>query len=206
MNKVLCITTFLYLLCISQFAPAQTLSGTIVDAETNQPLEAVMISVLRENTMIDYALTDANGRYSLPWKHNGILQLNASFLGYKKETRKVSSAGTLNFSLQPEAIMLKEVQIRPGRINTRKDTVKYDLAQFASSKDVHIKDVLKKLPGVDVDENGQVKYKGKPIDHYFVEGMDVTGGRYNQINNNLSAKAVKTAEIMDFQVAIQEFY
>ena len=93
--------------------------------------------------------------------------------------------------------MLKEVQIRPGRINTRKDTVRYDLAQFASSKDVHIKDVLKKLPGVDVDENGQVKYKGKAIDHYFVEGMDVTGGRYNQINNNLSAKAVKTAEIME---------
>ena len=75
--------------------------------------------------------------------------------------------------------------------------MRYDLAQFASSKDVHIKDVLKKLPGVDVDENGQVKYKGKAIDHYFVEGMDVTGGRYNQINNNLSAKAVKSAEIME---------
>lgn len=75
--------------------------------------------------------------------------------------------------------------------------MRYDLAQFASSKDVYIKDVLKKLPGVDVDENGQVKYKGKAIDHYFVEGMDVTGGRYNQINNNLSAKAVKSAEIME---------
>ena len=87
--------------------------------------------------------------------------------------------------------------IRPGRISTRKDTVRYDLAQFTSSKDVHIKDVLKRLPGVDVEENGQVKYKGKAIDHYFVEGMDVTGGRYNQINNNLSAKAVKSAEIME---------
>ena len=50
---------------------------------------------------------------------------------------------------------------------------------------------------MDVDENGQVKYKGKAIDHYFVEGMDVTGGRYNQINNNLSAKAVKSVEIME---------
>ena len=84
--------------------------------------------------------------------------------------RNINAAGILNLSLQPEAIVLKEVQIRPGRINTRKDTVRYDLAQFASSKDVHIKDVLKKLPGVDVDENGQVKYKGKAIDHYFVEG------------------------------------
>lgn len=156
-----------------------------------------MISVLRGNTTIDYALTDAKGQFSLPWKHSGTLQLNISLLGYKREMRNINAAGALNLSLQPEAIVLKEVQIRPGRINTRKDTVRYDLAQFASSKDVHIKDVLKKLPGVDVDENGQVKYKGKAIDHYFVEGMDVTGGRYNQINNNLSAKAVKTAEIME---------
>lgn len=50
---------------------------------------------------------------------------------------------------------------------------------------------------MDIDDNGQVKYKGKAIDHYFVEGMDVTGGRYSQINNNLSAKAVKSAEIME---------
>lgn len=101
------------------------------------------------------------------------------------------------FVCHPEAIALKEVQIRPGRIHGRKDTVRYNLAEFASSKDVHIKDVLKKLPGVDIDDNGQVKYKGKAIDHYFVEGMDVTGGRYSQINNNLSAKAVKSAEIME---------
>jgi len=188
---------FLSFLCFSTISRAQTLSGKITDAETHQPLEAVMISVLRGNMMIDYTLTNAKGQYSLPWKHNGTLQLNVSLLGYKREMRNISVAGTLNINLQAESIMLKEVQIRPGRINTRKDTVRYDLAQFASSKDVHIKDVLKKLPGVDVDENGQVKYKGKAIDHYFVEGMDVTGGRYNQINNNLNAKAVKSAEIME---------
>ena len=197
MNKKLIILFFLFLFSFLSSTYAQTLSGKIIDAENNQPLEAVMISVLRGNTTIDYALTDAKGQFSLPWKHSGTLQLNISLLGYKREMRNINAAGTLNLSLQPEAIVLKEVQIRPGRINTRKDTVRYDLAQFASSKDVHIKDVLKKLPGVDVDENGQVKYKGKAIDHYFVEGMDVTGGRYNQINNNLNAKAVKTAEIME---------
>lgn len=197
MNKVLPIISCLFLLCFSHSMQAQILSGTVTDAENNQPLEAVMISVMRGNITIDYALTDAKGRYSLAWKHSGTLQLSASLLGYKREVRDISTAGTQNFNLQSEAIALKEVQIRPGRIHTRKDTVRYDLAQFASSKDVHIKDVLKKLPGVDVDENGRVSYKGKAINHYFVEGMDVTGGRYNQINNNLDAKAVKTAEIME---------
>lgn len=184
----------------AMIAHAQSLSGLVTDEETGQPLEAVMISVLRNGTMIDYALTDARGRYSLPWKYNGNLQVSVSLLGYRREIRNISAAGTLHIRLHPEAIALKEVQIRPGRIHGRKDTVRYNLAEFASSKDVHIKDVLKKLPGVDIDDNGQVKYKGKAIDHYFVEGMDVTGGRYSQINNNLSAKAVKSAEIMEPQI------
>lgn len=177
---------------------AQVLSGTVTDAETHQPLEAVMLCVMRENKTIDYALTDAKGHYSLPWKnYSGTLQLSASLLGYKREVRSISASGRQDFRLSPEAIVLKEVQIRGGRIYGRKDTVRYDLSQFASSKDVHIKDVLKRLPGVDVEESGQVKYKGKPIDHFLVEGMDVTGGRYNQVNNTLSAKAVKSAEIME---------
>ncbi|MEG2127464.1 MAG: carboxypeptidase-like regulatory domain-containing protein [Bacteroides sp.] len=188
---------FLTSLCPCFCLQAQTLNGTVSDAETRRPLEAAMISVLRGNTMIDYALTDAQGHYSLPWKYNGTLQVCISMLGYRREMRKVSATGVLNIFLQFESIVLKEVEIRPGRISSRKDTVRYNLADFASSKDVHIKDVLKKLPGMDVEENGQVKYKGKAIDHFLVEGMDVTGGRYNQINNNLNAKAVKSAEIME---------
>lgn len=176
---------------------AQSLSGTITDAETHQPLETAMIGLMRNHDMVGYALTDAKGHYTLPWKQEGTFRLTVSLLGYRKEMRDVQNAGILNISLQPEAIALKEVVIRPGRVYNQKDTIRYNLSEFTSSKDVYIKDVLKKLPGVDVDENGLVRYKGKAIDHYLVEGMDLTGGRYNQINNNLNAKAVKTAEIME---------
>lgn len=176
---------------------AQRISGIVTDAENHQPLESVMIGLIRNKVMIDYALTDAKGHYTLSWKYNETLQLTASLLGYRKVIQDIHDASILNINLQPEAIALKEVVIHPGRVYSQKDTIRYDLSEFTSSKDVYIKDVLKKLPGIDIDENGQVKYKGKAIDHYFVEGMDLTGGRYNQINNNLSAKAVKTAEIME---------
>ena len=198
-NSVSVPTVLLLCLLCSLCHPlqAQTLSGTIRDAEDSRPMDAVMVSVLRDGVMIDYALTDGQGKYSLPWKHSGTLQLKASMLGYRQEIRNISSSGQQNFSLQPESIALKEVQIRGRRVYGRKDTVRYDLSQFASDKDVHIKDVLKRLPGVDVEESGQVKYKGKAIDHFLVEGMNLTGGRYNQVNNSLNAKAVKTAEIME---------
>jgi hypothetical protein len=173
------------------------LHGRVTDAETSRPLEAVMISVMRDGMTIDYALTDANGCYSLPWHHEGTLQVSASLLGYGRQTCDVSAGRQLNFTLQTESIVLKEVEIRPGRISSRRDTIRYNLADFATAKDTHIKDVLKRLPGIDVKENGTVTYKGKPIDHFLVEGMDVTGGRYNQVNNNLDARAVKSAELME---------
>lgn len=173
------------------------LHGRVTDAETSRPLEAVMISVMRNGMTIDYTLTDANGRYSLPWHHTGSLQVSASLLGYKRMTYDVTNGRELNFVLSTESIVLKEVEIRPGRISSRRDTIRYNLADFATAKDTHIKDVLKRLPGIDVKENGTVTYKGKPIDHFLVEGMDVTGGRYNQVNNNLEAKAVKSAELME---------
>lgn len=93
--------------------------------------------------------------------------------------------------------MLKEVQIRPGRVWGRQDTLKYDLTRFTSSKDRNVSDVLKKLPGINVEENGTIKYNGKVISNLYVEGMDVSGGRYNQINNNLKADAVQAAEVIE---------
>ncbi len=193
---------FFLLLCLGGFLlpslhAQDVLQGRVTDAETSRPLEAVMVSVLRDSMTIDYTLTDADGRYSLPWRHKGTLQVSASMLGYGRQTRDVGKGGRLDFALRTESIVLREVEIRPGRISSRHDTVRYNLADFITEKDTRIRDVLKRLPGIDVEENGTVTYKGKAIDHFLVEGMDVTGGRYNQVNNNLDARAVKSAELME---------
>ena len=79
-------------------------------------------------------------------------------MGYRKKTVPVLAGRPLTIELEQEAIMLKEVQIRSGRVWGRQDTLKYDLTRFASSKDRNVSDVLKKLPGINVEENGTIKY------------------------------------------------
>lgn len=195
-------TRYFLLFCLGGFLlpslhAQDVLQGRVTDAETSRPLEAVMVSVLRDSMTIDYTLTDADGRYSLPWRRTDTLQVSASMLGYGRQTHDVGKGGRLDFALRTESIVLREVEIRPGRISSRRDTVRYNLADFITEKDTRVRDVLKRLPGIDVEENGTVTYKGKPIDHFLVEGMDVTGGRYNQVNNNLDARAVKSAELME---------
>lgn len=194
------------ILTLASVAPvrSQTLRGVVTDAATGAPLESVVISVVCDSVMTGYALTDSRGRYSLSWKCDGIAYVTASCLGYGREERGITGKDTvLNFALHQSSIMLREVEIRPGRIVARKDTVKYNLADFAAENDVYVKDVLKRMPGIDVKDNGQILYNGKPIDHFLVEGMDVSGGRYGQISENLVAKAVKTAELMENYQAIK---
>ena len=165
-------TQYLLLLCLEGFLlpslhAQNVLQGRVTDAETSRPLEAVMVSVLRDSMTIDYTLTDADGRYSLPWRHKGTLQVSASMLGYGRQTRDVGKGGRLDFALRTESIVLREVEIRPGRISSRRDTVRYNLADFITEKDTRIRDVLKRLPGIDVKENGTVTYKGKPFYTYY---------------------------------------
>ena len=176
-----------------------TIEGRVTDKVTRQPLESATVTLQQEGdgNIINYTLTDVDGRFQLSSSSLKDRTITVFYMGYRKKTVPVLAGRPLTIELEQEAIMLKEVQIRSGRVWGRQDTLKYDLTRFASSKDRNVSDVLKKLPGINVEENGTIKYNGKAISNLYVEGMDVSGGRYNQINNNLKADAVQAAEVIE---------
>ena len=179
---------------------AQTLRGQVTDSLTREPLPGATVTLHREGetSILDYVITDDEGRFSFKRSEVKALKLSITYLGYKKKTLSAITNKEMRIGLLPDAIALKEVTIQSGRISMRQDTIKYDLARFATSKDSNVKDVLKKLPGIDVDEHtGRISYQGKAISHFYVEGMDVTGGSYNQVNENLKADAVESAEVIE---------
>lgn len=195
------IVTVIFFLLTIQLASAQIVfRGTVTDAETKEPVEmaTVRLSYGSGERLINYCLTNAKGTFSVPAeKQTDSLQISVSMLGYKTFKQKVTPGDRLQIELKSEAINLREVVVRPGRIWARKDTVNYSISDFLSSKDESIKDVIKKLPGIEVDNSGKISYNGKGISNFYVEGMDITGGRYNQINNNLQAKAVDAVQVME---------
>ena len=176
-----------------------TIKGRVTDKVTRQPLESATVTLQQggDGNIINYTLTDADGRFQLSSSSLKDRTITVFYIGYRKKTIPVLISRPLTIELEQEAVLLKEVQIRPGRVWGRQDTLKYDLTRFTSSKDRNVSDVLKKLPGINVEENGTIKYNGKVISNLYVEGMDVSGGRYNQINNNLKADAVQAAEVIE---------
>lgn len=191
-----------YLFCFIAFhIQAQIrIKGVVTDAEKNIPVDAATVQLLKTGNglPLNYTLTNSEGYFVLPAKSiDDSMVVRVSLLGYHIMEQPVSSEKELHFRLFPEIFSLREVEIRPGRVYGRQDTINYDISRFISPKDESVKDVLKRLPGIQVDDAGQISYNGKNISRFYVEGMDLTDGRYGQISNNLQANAVETVQVLE---------
>ena len=182
---------------------ATGIHGYVEDSLTHNRLANVSITLLRNGKPLKFTRTKEDGTFliSIAQKQTGDM-LQASYMGYKKQKAAVSSGKETIISMASTAFVLKEVQVKGSRI-TGRDTISFDLTRFANERDNSLKDVLKKLPGVDIEKNGRINYNGKPINRFTVEGLDLTGGKYNQLEENIKAKDVKKAEVIEHDQPIK---
>ena len=96
-----------------------------------------------------------------------------------------------------KSIALKEVKITSPKIKQMGDTIEYILSSFMNNNDRTIEDVLKKLPGIDVEESGRILYQSKPIDKFYIEGLDLLQGRYGIATKNVEAKDVLIVQVLE---------
>ena len=184
---------------------AQTaVRGVVEDSATHERLANASVTYLRKDKTLKFARTDKQGQFAINIdKVEMGDQVQATMMGYDKRRRGVPMAGKqMTILLPARAFELKEVKVQGSRV-TGRDTITYDLTRFATERDNSLKDVLKKLPGVDVAKNGTIAYNGKEISRFTVEGLDLTGGRYNQLTENIRAKDVKKAEIVEHDQPIK---
>lgn len=93
-------------------------------------------------------------------------------------------------------IRLKDVTVKAKKIRQRGDTLIYQVATFAKDGDRSIGDVLKKMPGIQVAEDGKISYNGTPINKFYIEGKDLLQGRYGLATQGVEHKDVSSVEVM----------
>ena len=201
MKKIIVLFTILFVV-FHAFAQ-EKISGYVEDSLTHNRLTNVSVTLLRNGKPLKFTRSKGDGTFLIPiaQKQTGDM-LQASYMGYKKQKTAVSSGKETIISMASTAFVLKEVQVKGSRI-TGRDTISFDLTRFANERDNSLKDVLKKLPGVDIEKNGRINYNGKPINRFTVEGLDLTGGKYNQLEENIKAKDVKKAEVIEHDQPIK---
>lgn len=179
-----------------------TISGKVI-TEKLVPLSGVSITLHKkgEVAILAFAISNGDGRFILSYNitSKDSFELKASLLSHATQQLYFVPEEKMefNFSLSPQAITLKEVKIKAPPVWQRKDTINYNVSEFKEQQDRVIGDIIKRLPGIEVSPNGQIKYNGKPINKYYIEGLDLLEDRYGLANNNIPAESVDKVQVLE---------
>jgi hypothetical protein len=180
--------------------PRSDLFGRVT-GENGTPLNAATVMLLGNNgrSALTFARCKADGRFSVsvPQGKN-VTMIMFSCIGYAKDTLAVNSFRQgQTVTLRQQEIAIREVKVKSNRINMHGDTLDYSIGAFRQKQDRSIADVIKKMPGMNVKEDGSIEYQGKPINKFYIEGMDLMGSKYSQASENLSADKVKKVQVYE---------
>lgn len=179
-----------------------TVSGKVTDS-LQQPLAYTNILAIpkADNQDIRFAITLDDGSYKLRLVQNQSYQITVSYLGYKSQTITVSTTTqdlVKDFVLleNPDQLDTVELNYTPP-VTVKKDTITYNVDKFTTGEERKLRDVLKKLPGVEVDRAGNVTVHGKKITKVLVEDKTFFTGNSKLAVNNIPADAIDKIEILD---------
>lgn len=175
----------------------------IIKNQENIPLEYanVIAQPLEKSESIAFAISSISGKFQIKLLYDQSYTIHISYLGY--ETIVYNYEGSQidlskHFVLKPSYSELNEVSIvHTPPILIKKDTILYNTDSFVSGKERKLREVLKKLPGVEVDRYGNVKVMGKMITKVLVEGKTFFTGDSKLAVNNIPADAVDKVQILD---------
>ena len=186
---------------ISMALGQTVISGRILKASDGEVLPDVicMLTDASGKTMLDYGFTDKEGKYSLRTTHEGdSLIFTAKMMSYRTVTLRLPNRSqSKDIRMQDENFKLKEVVVKADPITQYGDTINYNVAALKSAKDIAIVDVIKKLPGVEVNEAGRISYQGKAINKFYIEGMDLLGGKYSLATTTVPVDAVASIQVLE---------
>ncbi|WP_197020320.1 carboxypeptidase regulatory-like domain-containing protein [Prevotella sp. P6B1] len=196
MIRILAFSCFLVISTLVCSAQIRVI-GRVTDSQSGKPLAKVIVSARdKDNKTKSFVQTKADGTYMLTATSNPAT-LHFSIIGYKKKTIPFVSGQTeYHVTLVQSAIELREVKIKSQKIRQRGDTLVYSVASFAKDGDRSIGDVLKKMPGIQVAEDGKVSYNGMPINKFYIEGKDLLQGKYGLATKGVEHKDVSSVEVM----------
>ena len=192
-----------FILYFSQFSFSQTLTGVVTDT-LNKPLENanVIAKPLQERATLKFSIADNKGRYKLELEKDVRYEIRVSYIGFQEEVfiyEPNSEIKTHDFKLKSTGIELKEVIIthKYEPIIIKKDTLVYDVKAFTTGNERKLKEQLEKLPGVEVDKDGNVTVQGKKVTKFLVENKSFFGGGTKLGVENIPADAVDKVEVID---------
>lgn len=191
----------MFLLSVSIWAQEVTLSGAVYGSDGLLLSDANILAFPEiEGQEVKFAISDQKGRFRLKLFKDIPYSIEVSYLGYRKQLvrLKIVADTVRDFVLSPRVDELEEVVVSYKiPIQVKEDIIIYDADAFVNGQERKLREVLKKLPGIEVDREGNVTANGKKITKVMVENKDFFTGDSKLAVNNLPADAIDKIEVLD---------
>ena len=203
--KCILTTILVVLLAICSQAQTATLKGKLIDTTGKQNLPNASISLLdnSDSTLEQFTLSKNDGSFSMKNIPFGTFLLSISYEGFKTIYKKITfNANEIdknlgNIYLQQKIDNLNEVIVTQAPIVIKKDTIEYNAGSFKTKPNALAEDLLKKMPGIQVDKDGNVKAQGEDVQRILVDGKRFFGDDPKMATKNLPSDVIDKIQVFD---------
>ncbi|MGJ1448492.1 outer membrane beta-barrel protein [Sphingobacterium spiritivorum] len=177
------------------------ISGKITDKQTSQPIKGASISILnsKDSTTLK-APSDEVGNYTFNNLEQGTYVININYMGYKQDMRKIilgSTAATVNFQMESSEIILDEIEITAETVALKGDTMEFNANKYATAKNSDADELIRQIPGVEIDEDGNVNAHGEVVKKIIVDGKEFFSTDPKIALKSLPADIIDKVQIID---------
>ena len=199
MKRIILLATFTFVSFLS-YSQSVKFDGFITDTKA-LPLEMANVMAVNQATKaVDaYCITNDKGRFQMALKPNATYAIKVSYIGYKalEITINTTTENINKILTLEEGTMLDQVEIvREMPVSIKGDTIVYNADSFKSGTERKLEDVLKKLPGVEVNADGEIEVEGKKVSKLMVEGKDFFDGDTKLGVKNIPADAIDKIQVL----------
>lgn len=205
MRKIFLLMVAALLATVSAQAQERSISGSLTDRDTKEPVMQATVQLLKtDSTFITGSLSNEEGKFSLTAPENGKYLVKISGVGYKPIVKNVNiqddknvDLGSLTFG--SDAIMLKGVTAtaQAAKVTVKKDTFIYNAAAYRTPEGSVAEELVKKLPGAQVDDDGKITINGKTVKKILVDGKEFMTGDTQTAMKNLPTYIINNIRAYD---------
>ena len=184
----------------------RTVSGKVVEQDTQDAVIQATAALLSGEKVVANAVTNTNGAFSIKAPRDGSYTLKITYVGFKTYSKKINikegkdyHAGTI--SMEPDAIMLKgtTVTAHASKVTLKADTFVYNASAFRTPEGSVVEELVRRLPGAEVGDDGTIKINGKEVKKILVDGKEFMTGDTKTAIKNLPTNIIDRIKAYDKQ-------
>lgn len=205
MSKILTLLILLIGLGSAALAQKGVVKGKLADSTFKEVLSDATVTILdiKDSSIVAFVISNAKGEFQLNNIDTGSFRLTVTYQGYQPISRRItvkSDAPLVDLAtiyMDKKSTLLDEVIVEAPPIQVKKDTVEFKASAFKTKPNSTAEDVLKKVPGMQVDKDGNVKAQGEDVQKVYVDGKEFFGSDPKLATKNITADMIESIQVFD---------